>query len=169
MASAFGERRGEVLDAELGIAPEHDLRLHGAAELLGDDVEMDDALALRRHGEALGGDLAELAADDEDEVALLDQPVGDAVIAAEQAAESGLVQAMAPLPVMVWATGIEKVSAKRCSVAAAPDRCTPPPASTIGRLALARASAARASAAPSGRQRSAGAPPWAGSTRNRRR
>ena len=42
-------------------------------------------LALGRDGVALGGDLAELAADDEQHVGLLDQRVGDAVVAAEQA------------------------------------------------------------------------------------
>ena len=75
----------QILDAGARIAPERDLGLDGAADLLGHDLEMDDALAARRHGVALGRDLAELAADDEEEIGLRDQPVGDAVIAAEKA------------------------------------------------------------------------------------
>ena len=74
----------QILDAGAGVAPERDIGFCGAAELLGDDVEVDERLALGRHGVALGRDLAELAADDEEAVRFLDQRVGDAVVAAEQ-------------------------------------------------------------------------------------
>jgi hypothetical protein len=46
---------------------------------------MDDGLALGRDGEALGGDLAQLAAGDEQHIGLVDQRIGDAVVAAEEA------------------------------------------------------------------------------------
>ena len=86
---AAGRRRAaqrlvQILEAGAGVAPKRDIGLGGAAELLGDDVEVDERLALGRHGVALGRDLAELAADDEEAVGFLDQRVGDAVVAAEQ-------------------------------------------------------------------------------------
>ena len=64
---------------------ERDLGARGAADLLGDDVEVDERRAGRDQLEALGRDLAELAADDDQAVRLRDQVVGDARIAAEQA------------------------------------------------------------------------------------
>ena len=87
-ADALGilRHRGvEVFDAGPRIAPERDLRLQGASDLLGDDLEMDDALAAWRHGVALARDLTELAANHQKRVGLRDQRIGDAVVAAEEA------------------------------------------------------------------------------------
>ena len=75
----------QIADALAHVAPQGHSRPVGAAELLGDDIEMDDGLALGRDGEALGGDLAQLAAGDQQHVGLVDQRVGDAVVAAEEA------------------------------------------------------------------------------------
>jgi hypothetical protein len=61
-----------------------------AVELLGADVEMDDARTRRRHRVALGGDLAQLAADDQQQVGLADDVVGDPIVAAEQAGTEGI-------------------------------------------------------------------------------
>ena len=82
---AVGQRFGEVFEPGARVAPQRDLGRNAAADLLGDDVEMDDRDMRRRQCEALGRDLAELAADDDQAIRRLDQIVGDARIAPEQA------------------------------------------------------------------------------------
>ena len=49
----------------------------------------------------------------------------------------GSVQAMAPLPLIVWATGMAKLFASAVSAPQAPERCTPPPARMSGKGAIA--------------------------------
>src|SRR6266851_1683271 len=66
------------------IAPETDLGGRGAAQLLGDDVEMEDRHAGGQQRVAPRRDLAELAADDDEAVGRRDEIVGDARIAAEE-------------------------------------------------------------------------------------
>ncbi len=78
------QRLGEILEAGPRVAPQRDLGGMAAADLLGDDLKMDDRDMRRRDGVALGGDLAELASDHDQAVRRIDQLVGDARIAAEQ-------------------------------------------------------------------------------------
>ena len=56
-----------------------------ATDLVGIDIEMEENLARRRHSVALGGDLTQLAADDQEAIGTLDQIVGDPGIASEDA------------------------------------------------------------------------------------
>ncbi len=83
--AAIRQRIGKVFEPGARIAPERDLGGDTAADLFGDDVEMDHRDVGRRQREALGRDLAQLAADHDQAVRRLDQVVGDARIAAEQA------------------------------------------------------------------------------------
>ena len=82
---AIRQRLGKVFEPGPRIAPQRDLGGDAAADLFGDDVEMNHRDVGRRQREALGRDLAELAADDDQAIRRLDQVVGDARIAAEQA------------------------------------------------------------------------------------
>ena len=78
------ERLVQGIEAEPGVADKADRGGSRAADLLRLDVEMDQRDALRHELEALGGDLAELAADGDQAVGGRDQVVGDARVAAEQ-------------------------------------------------------------------------------------
>ncbi|MNI52439.1 hypothetical protein D3C73_1072210 [compost metagenome] len=64
---------------------------------------------------------------------------------------------MAPLPLMVCATGMLKRRAKASTAKAASLMCTPPPHSIRGRAAPANMLAAWARSSAAGRQRNAGA------------
>ena len=75
----------QVAHALAHIGPEPQGRIEGAVELVGAAVEMDENGAGRRQHVALGGDLAELAADHQNDIGLVDEAVGDAVVAAEEA------------------------------------------------------------------------------------
>src|ERR1051325_10343120 len=55
-----GEGFGQIFEAGAGVAPQRDLGREAAADLLGDDLEMDDRNVARRQRVALGCDLAEL-------------------------------------------------------------------------------------------------------------
>src|SRR5262249_60959675 len=79
-----GERFGEVLEPGPGVAPQRHRGRGAAADLLGEDLEMNERDRWRRQRVALGGDLAELAADDDETIRGLDQLVRDPRIAAEQ-------------------------------------------------------------------------------------
>ena len=107
---------------------------------------------------ALGRDLAELAADDEQAVRRLDQIVGDARIAAEQTRPTaGACRRCRPCRSSCARPGS---TAPRRSAAARSrprDRWMPPPTSSSGRLASAISFAARSISARSGRMRRAGA------------
>ena len=78
------ERVGEILQAEPGIADQRDLGTGRPPDLLRDDVQVDQGHVRRHQGKALGGDLPQLAADDDQAVRAFDQLVGDARKAAEQ-------------------------------------------------------------------------------------
>ena len=75
----------QIADPLARVAPHRHIRLQGATDLLGDDLQMNDRLAGGWQSETLGGDLAELAADNQQTVAILHHPIGDPVIAPEQA------------------------------------------------------------------------------------
>ena len=77
-----GQRIGKIAQALAAVAPQHDIRTRVTAELLGDEVEMDqsDAEGMR---EAAGGHLAELAARHQQAVGARDQLIRGAVVAAE--------------------------------------------------------------------------------------
>ena len=76
--AAIRQRIGQVFEPGARIAPERDLGRDTAADLFGDDVEMDHRDVGRRQREALGRNLAELASDDDQAIRRLDQIVGDA-------------------------------------------------------------------------------------------
>ena len=79
-----GKRFAEIIEPGAGVAPQRYRRRPAAPDLLGEDVEMNQRD--RRCGQrvALGRDLAELAAYDQQTIRRLDQLVGDPRIAAEQ-------------------------------------------------------------------------------------
>ena len=79
-----GQRVGEIAQGLAAIAPQDDARAGGAAELLGDDVEMNQRDAVGDEGESAGRDLAELAARDEQAVGVRNQLVCNSIVAAEQ-------------------------------------------------------------------------------------
>jgi hypothetical protein len=81
---AVAERLGQILEPGPGIAPQRELGGMAAADLLGDDLEMNDRDMRRRDGVTLGSDFAELAADHDQAVGGVDQLVGDARGSGEQ-------------------------------------------------------------------------------------
>ena len=100
-------------ECEAGIADEANVGAGGAADLLGDDVDVNERFAGRDQREALGCDLAELAADHEQAI----RPLRSARWRCGRSGRTGPLkagceQAIAPLPVMVWATGMPWLSAK---------------------------------------------------------
>ena len=81
---ALAERRGEVLQRQPGVAASATSARVVRPISSGADIDVDQRLAGRDQLEALGRDLAELAADDDQRVGGGDELVGDARIAAEQ-------------------------------------------------------------------------------------
>jgi hypothetical protein len=87
--TALGQRCGgeggqQVLQGELRIRGEGDIGAGGAADLLRHDLDMHDGHPGGHQGKALGRDLAKLAADNDEEVGLGDEVIGDTGVAAEQ-------------------------------------------------------------------------------------
>ena len=82
--AAVGQRCGEVLQREPRVGDQRDIGARGAADLLGEDIDMDQRLARRDQLEAPRRDFAELAGDHDQRVGGGDQIVGDARVAAEQ-------------------------------------------------------------------------------------
>ncbi len=82
---AVAERCREVLQREPRVGHERHVGARGAADLLGEDVDVDQRLAGRDQLKAPRRDFAELAADHDQRVGGRDQVVGDARVAAEQA------------------------------------------------------------------------------------
>src|SRR5262249_24935391 len=78
------ERLGEILEPRSGVTPQRHVRGAAPADLLRENVEVDQRYSLRRQRVALGGNLSELAADDDEAVRSFDQLVGDARITAEK-------------------------------------------------------------------------------------
>ena len=85
LPSVVGERFGEVFEPGAGIAPQRHFGRPAAADLLGDNLQVNERDRRRGQRIALGGDLAELAADHDETVRRLDQLVRDPRIAAEEA------------------------------------------------------------------------------------
>ena len=88
--------------------------------------------------EALGGDLAEFAADDDQAIR---RPRSDRWRYANSGRTArptaGASRRSPPFPLIVWATGIDCASANAVSAPQASDRWMPPPVSINGRFALA--------------------------------
>ena len=68
--SIVRESGDQIPDTFPCVTPKRHLRLARAAEFLGEDIEVDNPLADGRNRVAFRGDLAKLAADDEDQIGL---------------------------------------------------------------------------------------------------
>src|SRR5205809_668191 len=75
---AVAERGGKVRQREPCVGGERDIGAGGAADLLGEDVDVDQRLALRDQLESFGRDLAKLAADHDQGVGGGNELIGDA-------------------------------------------------------------------------------------------
>jgi hypothetical protein len=75
--AAIRQRIGKVLEPGARIAPKRDLGGYTAADLLGNDVEMDHRDVGRRQCEALGRNFDKLAADNDQAIRRRDQVVDD--------------------------------------------------------------------------------------------
>ena len=135
---AVAERGGnDPASASARVARERDIGPGRAADFLRQISIWMTGLPARDQREALGGDFAELAADHQKAIRRRDKFVGDPRITPEYPAESGCVQAIAPLPDIVCATGMPWLSASAEQSLVASEICMPPPARMSGRSALA--------------------------------
>src|SRR6202030_1255918 len=78
------KRLGEILQPGPRVTPQRHICCSATADLLSDDVEMNQRDGFRRQHIALRRNLAELASDHDETVRRLDHLVGDARITAEE-------------------------------------------------------------------------------------
>ena len=134
------------------VAGQRHLGARGAADLGRIDLDVDDGLAGRDQREALGGDLAELAADDEQAVAT----PRSARWRCGRSGRTGRPRADAcrqsrPCPTWCARPGCRAPRPAPAARHRPREMWTPPPARISGRSALASSAAARSTSARSGR------------------